>query len=319
MPGVTLQVNVAPSDAAHAETILPHQLRQLGDQVDEIVFTLDERPPPRRSRFARHWQQNRLSLNALLARLCRTIPRTRVDVVDYSPAAVRGLGQEFFGTETLPTKDSRGGPFLSYFHGIAAAEHDYVFHIDADMLFGGGSPTWIAEAVELLAQQPDVLLVSPLPGPPRRNGTLRENAPRTPEAPNAFRFDTVSSRLFLVERKRLLSEVMPLHLDLPLPFAKLLKASVQRNPRVAPPEMLLEDGMRRAGLWRIDFLGAGNGMWSLHPPYRSPRFTAALPELVDRIERGDVPDGQRGDYDLNESLFSWSGDGLRARLQRLWY
>ena len=38
---VTLQVNVAPVDLPHATEILPHQLRQWGGQVQEILFTFD--------------------------------------------------------------------------------------------------------------------------------------------------------------------------------------------------------------------------------------------------------------------------------------
>jgi hypothetical protein len=37
----TLQINLAPTDLPHLIHILPHQIRQFGGQVDEILLTLD--------------------------------------------------------------------------------------------------------------------------------------------------------------------------------------------------------------------------------------------------------------------------------------
>ena len=36
-----LQINLGPIDLPHLIHILPHQIRQLGGQVDEILLTLD--------------------------------------------------------------------------------------------------------------------------------------------------------------------------------------------------------------------------------------------------------------------------------------
>ena len=68
----------------------------------------------------------------------------------------------------------------------------------------------------------------------------------------------------------------------------------------------------------MDLLGAAPGMWSLHPPYRSEQFYGELPRLIERIETGNVPDAQRGDYELNDSMFDWSSARRRAMLRRLW-
>jgi hypothetical protein len=47
-------------------------------------------------------------------------------------------------------------------------------------------------------------------------------------------------------------------------------------------------------------------MWSLHPPYRSEAFYASLPELVGRVESGDVPNAQRGEHDVHDSMVDWT-------------
>jgi hypothetical protein len=55
-------------------------------------------------------------------------------------------------------------------------------------------------------------------------------------------------------------------------------------------------------------------MWSLHPPFRSEEFYRRLPELIEAVESGRVPDGQRGHYDLNDSMIDWT----EARADNHW-
>ncbi len=56
----------------------------------------------------------------------------------------------------------------------------------------------------------------------------------------------------------------------------------------------------------------------LHPPYRSEEFYRALPGLIERIENDDIPEAQRGDYELNDSMFDWSRARRRSKVRRLW-
>jgi hypothetical protein len=81
-------------------------------------------------------------------------------------------------------------------------------------------------------------------------------------------------------------------------------------------EILLSHGMANAGMWRIDFLGSEPGMWSVHPPGRSPLFYEQLPALIRRIEAGDVPDLQRGRHDVHDSMIDWTSV-RKPRWQRL--
>jgi hypothetical protein len=199
-----------------------------------------------------------------------------------------------------------------------------VLHTDGDMLFGGGSQTWLDEAVTLLQERPDLLVAGPLPGPPTADGRLPEGVaarhggtwaewevgtgteddgmwPERVLGGPALRFRHMSSRVFLIDRARLLSRVAP------FPLAKLtprlaLVALWNRNPRYGPFEVALSKAMARRGLFRLDFLGTAGGMWSLHPVRRTEAFYRSLPDLIRRVEEGDIPAGQRGDYNINESL-----------------
>lgn len=321
--GVSLQISVAPQDAAHARVILPHQLRQWGGQVDEVLFTLDLGPDGGRGRSGT--ERKRAEIEDLLGRLCDAHAPAHTVEVDYTGRAVQRVSRRFFAGKSVPRTDCYGKAVYPYFFGLLAAGNRYVLHLDSDMMFGGGSQTWVADAKWLLAERSEVFSCSPLPGPPsdrpfprhvvRNHAVSRSRRARSaPPAPfelaglagPAFCFAQISTRDFMID----LSVFDAGSVAIPLRRASVrslaatvLKGSLRRgDPRYAPAEAMLSRAMGRRGMIRVDFLGRPPGMWSLHPPTRSPTFYRLLPELVDRIEAGEVPDVQRGDYDLSEAM-----------------
>jgi hypothetical protein len=303
--GVTLQISLAPTDLPHARYIVPHQLRVWAGQVDEILLTLDLHRS--RGRFSSAWAERLPGMRRLLADLCAEYPQARVSEVDYSENARRQLAEAFFGGARVPEKDWNGGPFYSYFYGVHSATHPYVLHMDSDMFFGGGSQTWVAEAVSLLQSHADALVCNPLPGPPTHDGSLlSQTLTPFPYTSTAYSAPQLSSRLFLLDRERFHQRfpVVPL---LPAPNAlRAWQARLDGNPPYALPEEIITQIMTEQRLQRIDFLGASPGMWSLHPPYRTAEFYERLPELIAQIEAGDMPEGQRGAHDMNASMIDWS-------------
>ena len=254
----------------HAAEILPHQLRVWAGQVSEITFTLDTMRPAG-GRFAAEWEEYNTAMMELLVKYTTLYPSARVSVVDTSDEAVRQVSRRFFARDRVPFKDSRGGPFYSYFYGLHDANNDLILHMDSDMLFGGGSQTWLQEAVEIY-ERPQTLFVGPLPGPPRGDGALFDQplAVPEPQAAHVFSFPAMSSRIFLVDRRRLAERAGALPLEPPILLRSRLKAHLKGNPSVAMPEQLLSRALGRRGLVRVDFLGRPPGMWSLHPAYRQP-------------------------------------------------
>ena len=304
----TLQISLAPSDWRLAQHILPHQIAVLGGQVDEILLVIDVRKSP--GRFGAEWEAGVSRIQTL----CRGVTRARVVEVDYSPSARDAVSNAYFGGRAIPDKDFRGGPFYSYFFALHAAAHDTVFHVDADILFGGGSSQWVSEAVQVLQQNRAIGFVSPLPGPPTADGTLRQEASAAILSGHpGYLFAGMSTRLFVCDRRRLQDKLGPLPLLRP-PWRVAAGAFLRRQPIYALPETILSRAMVSKSVQRFDFLGEPPGCWSLHPPYRTELFYERLPELIRRVETGDVPDAQRGDYDLNDSLIDWSE--ARARLAR---
>lgn len=305
--GVTLQINLAPTDLPWAKHIVPHQLRVWANQVDEILLVLDKHRS--RGRYSACWHERLPGMLALLDEICDTYPHARTVDVDYSPEVAAHLADTYFGGTPLPPKDCSGGPFYSFIYGLEAPKYRYVFHTDSDMMYGGGSPTWIAEAVELLQRRPEVIVCSPHPGPPAPDGRLIGlNSPAMEPEPHtsvAYRTSHLTWRLFLLDRKRLATAMREMPLLRP-PLGWILKAKADGNPPVWAAEGCFSQAMVDRGLIRIDFLGNEPGMWSLHPPRRSELFLQRLPESIDAVERGDVPEGQLGDYDMNDSMIDWS-------------
>lgn len=326
VPAVTLEITVAPVDLPYARLIVPHQLRQWAGQVANVQFTLDLHRSG--GRYGEAYDERRPGMERLLEALCAEYPHARVREVDYGDAMRREVAERFFGGDEPPPKHHYGGPVYSYFFGWHVAPDDLVLHLDCDLLFGGGSQTWTREAADLLAARPDALLCSPLPGPPTPDGAFPPDVearhrgggapPRREDAGSiAYRFDAASTRLFFVDRSRFVRELCPLPLQRPA-LRSYLRARLEGHPPLQLPEVTISARMRARGLSRIDFLGSPPGMWSLHPAMRSDEFLAELPRLIERVETGDVPPEQLGDYDVNDSMVDWTSAREAAAGQAWW-
>ena len=311
---VTLQISLAPPDHRHAEHLLRHQVAVWRTQVAEILLVVDTHRSA--GRFAEGWDEG----TERIIRLARSIPGARVLEVDYRPEAQAAVGGEFFGgLARVPAKDFRGGPFYSYFFALHSAACDWVLHADSDLMFGGGAGSWVQEAVADQLADPRVLLSAPHPGPPHVDGKLRgQKARPAPGRTAAHDFDSMSTRLFLLSRTRFREAVGSLRPRRP-GIREQLKALIEGNPAKDLPEHLFTVAMRSRELVRREFLGAAPGMWHLHPPYRNAEFYARLPEIIARCEQGTVPEEQRGDHDINDSLVDWSDARAALRTNRWWH
>lgn len=310
-PGVTLQISLAAPDARLAPHNLAHLMRQLGHQVDEVLFTIDL---PRNAVGPEAAAAAVQPLRDAAAAASADLPNVRIETVDYSPESVQSISRMFFRGRDFPTHDYRNKAIYPYFFGLNTASHDYVLHVDSDMLFGGGSQSWVTEAVELLRSRPDVVLVSPLPGPPTEDGELRsQRAEREPLDSLAFRFHHMSTRLFLVERSELAERLGDLRPKF-VPLRPMTKAVLLGRKPYQGAEDTLSRTMAERGQLRIDFLGRAPGLWSVHPLNHTEEYHTHLPEMIRRIEAGEVPEGLRGMSDITDPLLAeWFELGAHAR------
>jgi hypothetical protein len=361
-----LQINMAPVDIRYVPQTLPHQLRVLGGQVDEIQFTVDARPRQRNgTRYTTENHADKLAeLRRYLKTVCMEFSNASIVEVDYSPSCVAEVARAFTGGEFIPETALNGSPFYAYLYGIFRAQNDYVFHMDSDMLYGGGSQHWVADAIELLNRHKNVLACYPLGGPPRLDGLVKQDMATWADGwmagqssfPSdlehvALSYPDVSTRVFILDRRRFLTGEYRIPLVRPK-WRSMIKALLKTSAKLArrdclfllltlldrrrivfgepqipyvsrswrrriqsllinlSPYLALEDCVSilavTTGSRFISFLGTDMGLWSLHPHYRSERFYAELSNIIKRIESDDIPDEQRGDSDLNDSMLDWS-------------
>ncbi|WP_214073501.1 hypothetical protein [Mucilaginibacter sp. dw_454] len=313
MNKVTLQINLAPVDYPHAVQILPHQLAMLSGQVDEILLTVDTRKG--KGRFAEGWLKYQQLFNDFLEQNISTKYPVTILPVDYSAPAKQQIAKAFFEGNYIPDRDFRGGPFYVYFFGLHAAKNNVVFHLDSDVFLGGGSQTWINEALAKLAADDNCFVVSPLPGPPHPEGILISQPDSKRVSANAYVFEGMSTRIFMLDKSRF--EKTKLHLQKPS-LRNRVKALVEGNPPADLPEHIISTYMRKHSLKRIDFLGEGNGMWSLHPPFRTKGFYEDLPQIIKRVEENCLPKAQLGFYDVVDDVCDWAEARNKLAANR-WY
>jgi hypothetical protein len=304
---VTLQVNVTPMEYPYVRRTLPVILRQLVGAVDEVLLTFDLRRSS--VSYSQDWEDRRPLMRDLLHDFRKRATNVRILEVDYSPKVNDELAKEFLGRQPVPHADSKGGPFYAYLYGLHSARNDGIFHIDGEMLVGGGGAlSWLQQAAELLAARRDVVAISPLPGPPAQDGALKQSAPpvwrRDVANPEAFCSDRFSMRAVYLQRSKFIARLGPLRLRLAAPLHALHGWSAG-HPPYRDLDVTVSHAMTRRGLVRLAMHGPAPGLWTLHPKLRSPSLMGVLPDIVRAVEAGRVPDPQRGDGDLNDTLPEW--------------
>lgn len=290
----TVQVSLRDADLPFARHTLPHQVRQLGRHAADVLVSLNRpagtTPEP--------------ALAALLAELAVDIPQLRVVEVDHGAEAVAWVSRTFFGGDRFPLVDSKGTPVHAYLEPFRIIDQPFVAHLDSDMLLGGSGQRWLHEAIEVLRSDQGYLAAAPLAGPPAEDGRYASGGEVVDTvAGRGRRVSSFTGRINLVEVDRLLRVATPVPVVPPADRRRRLRARLTGLPDVDNLERLIGRRMLAAGLARID-LGGSGGLWALHPLHKTPSFVAALPDLIARVESGDVPDGQRGRYDLHPSLLT---------------
>jgi hypothetical protein len=225
------------------------------------------------------------------------------------------VAEAFMAADFVPVKAYNGSPFHAYLYGVLHCRHDYVLHIDSDMLFGGGSQDWVAETIEFLKTHSGVTTAMPLDGPPKSNKKFELEPGIRGDLRVSHYTHGIGTRIFFLDRRRFLSgqDRVPL---IRVTGRRRLKSYLYGSPPYLPLEDCMTVAMETQGSWRVHLLGSGPGLWHLHPPYRSERFYRELPELIARIESNDIPVGQQGDHNINDSMVDWSDVRQRATFWR---
>jgi hypothetical protein len=307
-----LQINLSPGDYRLVKDLLPHQLDTLTGQTDETLLTIETKPS--KGRFAEGWYEHKELLYDFLSREIVPNYQVRLEPVDYREQMKSEVAGFFFNLKNIPDKDFRGGPFYAYFYGLYRAKNDLVFHLDSDIFLGGRSKQWISEAAGLLTNRHECLFVSPLPGPPHEQDLLTGQSIKEKIAPFTYKLNGMSTRVFMTSKSKL-AQHKP-SLQRPSVF-NCAKALLKGNPSFDLPEHILSNLLDDVHD-RIDFLGTGKGMWSLHPPFRTETLYVNIESIIRNVENGDMPKRQQGYYDMIDAVCDWSEGRERLEQNRWW-
>ena len=301
---ISLQINVSATDLPICNKVLERQIKFWYEELDEIVLSIESKKSF--GKFAKDFEINREGLMKMIEHYIAVFPKLRYHYVDYSPKRSAYLGNLFFCNEPIPEKDYRGSAFYSYLDGLASCNNRYIIHLDSDMLLGGNPNSWLQDAVHLLNSDPSYLLVNPLPGPPASNHEIKQKYIRRTGL-YQFLFNKMSTRVFLIDMQKLRAAQLSLKKG---PFTlRYIKWFFKSGFKWGYPalEDILSEIMVRRSLLRVDTLGIDErrSAYTLHPVLKPAQYIKAIPDLLKRMDTGDIPESQKGNYNIHNDFFDF--------------
>lgn len=304
-PNCSLSIMVARTDIPFMMHTIPHQIRVCNFPFAQRLLAVDTaplsgdkvgRPGIGTMDQLRDYCNQLLDLNVV----------DKVVDIDYSENFHRQVYQKHFGRRIRQTHNYKGYPILGSLFAIEAVESDYLLRIDSDMLFYQEPDyNWIEEGIKLLQENPQVLAVRPLTGPPAKDGSLYQKVPFDSDPSGFYRFKFFSSRAYLIDRKRF-DQILPLKVlwrTYKHKFVNSLPTDIQTFANYIFNKGALDswEVMVSRRLEETDYVRAvidSPKAWTLHPIDRKPEFIQALPDIIQKIESGWYPPEQGGHYDL---------------------
>ena len=297
-----LSILVARTDTRFMLQTIPHLVRTCGFSFARRFLMVDTAPLGRR--YGRKPGIGTAEeLQACCTQLLQAGVVDAIVPINYSPRCRRRIYRKHFAGPMRQTHSHGGYPILGSIEALEESRAEFLVHFDSDMLlYQEPGFSWIDEGIRLLREHPDLLAVLPRSGPPHRDGRLRQQEETgeayEPDARGIYCFKTFTSRVFLINRRRF-DRLLPLRPRLPL--VELLRNYLTRQSTMPEWETMIGYRLQETAFVRADL--TSTRAWTLHPDERGPRFEAALPDLIARIEAGHYPAEQGGYYDLLPDLW----------------
>ena len=216
----------------------------------------------------------------------------RIINIDFSEHYQDKVYVKHLGKFIGQTHNYRGAPILGYIFLFQEAQSDYLVHFNTDMLiYQDPDYNWIEEGIKAMRRHPEIICVTPLSGPPTKDGLLHQKVPYERDPRGFYRFKQFTSRKFLVDIKRF-EKLLPLKI--------LWKAEAGR--KLDKWEIMVSHRLKETPFFRVDL--DTPSAWALHSSYTHDQtFVQSLPQIIEKIESGWYPSNQAGHYNLH--LRSW--------------
>lgn len=293
----SLSILTGPADVGFIRHTVPHLVRSCKIPVCDRALVVDTLPVK-----GRRVRQD--SALAAFLQVCEQLRRDgyvdRVILLGDLLGEFANWSAHHFGKRVSWIRDFRGVPLFGWVAGIEQSTAQYHLHFDSDILIHQDEgEDWIASAIEILRAANDVLCVAPHPGPPPSNGQLRQTAAYQRDARGFFRFQTFSSRRFLIDRQRFAS-LLPLR---PRDASRRhrLRSVFGLGSPLLNWELMVQERQQELRLVRAHLTSPGS--WSVHVPDHGAEFCRYVRAIIQSVESGRYPPGQAGHYDLR--LADW--------------
>jgi hypothetical protein len=318
--GCSLSIMVARTDIPFIMHTIPHLVRTCNYPFVERVLMIDTAPLSG-DKLLRPGIGSIEQLRECCDKLLQQGIVDQVVDIDYSPEYRDKIYQKHFGGRVRPTHNYKGYPIWGTIYKIEQAKGDYMLHFDSDMLlYQKSGYSWIEEAIQILQQNPDVISVRPLSGPPNSDKSLHQNHPYELDASGGFyQFKFFSSRAYLIDRHRF-NKLLPLDIlwrSARNPLMNLFPSKLQtplyyyfRKGKLDSWEIMVSQKLEKTSYIRATMSSPNS--WTIHPVKRGDDFIQSLPILISKIEDGYYPLDQAGHYDLRWE--AWQ-DELLAELK----
>lgn len=306
----SLSILAARTDLPFLMQTVPHIVRGCNFQFSDRLLAVDTAP-------LSGDKVNRPGIGTLdeLRQCCHQLKDAgvvdRVEDIDYSDSYRQEVYRKHFGLPIRNSHNYKGYPILGTIFSIENPQTDYLVHFDSDMLLHSEPDySWVEEGIKLLQQNPDVIAVRPLTGPPTSDGSIHQQVDYEYDRNGFYRFNFFSSRVYLIDCKRF-EKLLPL----PALWRSYNKKILNRLPNGIKTMLNYLTNKGQLDSWEVmvsrrleetKYVRAtmeSPKAWTIHPKDRSPEFLEALPDIIKYIEAGWYPMAQAGYYDLD--LKSW--------------
>jgi hypothetical protein len=297
----SLVVNVARGDVPLLEHTIPHILSSHKVRFAEVLLIVDETGAV--GRLAKQKQYRVQELQSALDRVRDQGYRFRQVTVDFRPKVVQSIYEKWFDKSEVSLRCAGGTPIYAFLFGLEQAQCDHRLHVDVDMLFYDPGPrSWVQQALKILQEIEVVLFVNQAGGPHRTPCPRPEHIAAFDDRVGLHIDGAFSTRCFLYSDRKLRERFLPIS-AVRHSVPRRLKYYLQGRSSYMALEQMLAAALRNSKFSRCDL----DRSWgfNLHAGVEKHRFLEPrIKDIIDRVQRGDTPQGQCGYYDLVfESFF----------------
>ncbi|MBD2744810.1 hypothetical protein [Coleofasciculus sp. FACHB-1120] len=301
----SLWILVARTDLPFMMHTIPHLVKMSKLKFSERVLAVDTAPLTG-DKVGRPGIGTLEELRERCDRLLRDGVVDKVVDIDYSGAYHDRVYRKHFGSRIRYTHNYKGYPILGTIFHIEEAQGDYMLHYDSDMLLHQQPDySWVEEGIKLMQQNPEVMAIRPLTGPPTEDGSMYQRMPYERDPHGFYTFKFFSSRIYLIDKKRF-DKLLPLPVlwrpyrqkianRLPVRLQTILN-NIAGKGALDSWEVMVSNQLEATQYVRgvLDSPKA----WTVHPKDRGSEFIEALPKIIEKVETGWYPPEQAGHYDL---------------------